>query len=364
MHAGQEVLSRRGVQRHLDTAFRQKSGAAKMWAIVNQTPFKADSTWAREKSGLHQWVVAVKGTFDIAADGGISLAEEQSDPLLAPEYTGEAGLSSLLYDADLALPKPTTDIVLNCTAYAPLGRPSTSFLASIRVGPIQKTLRVVGNRWWKNGASGGTPSTMEPVTRVPVVYERAYGGYDRTDPDPARQRMDSRNPCGRGVVAQLHNRIGQPLPNFEYPDKDIEKTGPAGFGALDSFWSPRREYAGTYDKAWEEKRLPLLPLDWDPRALLCAPPDQRPDDYLRGGEIVELTNLTPAGRLSFRLPRVYLTFETRVRQRTEAHRSHLATVIIEPDFPRVIMVWLTSLACEADGDYLEETIVGQKILIK
>jgi hypothetical protein len=334
-----------------------------MWAIVNQTPYMADSTWARDSNGLHHWVVVVKGTFDIAKDGSVALAEEQLAPLLAPEYSGPDGLSSLRYDADLVLPKPTTDIVLNCTAHAPLGRPSTDFPVSIRVGPIQKTLRVVGNRWWKHGAAGGTPSSAEPVTRVPIVYERAYGGYDHAGPDPASHRMDSRNPCGRGVVARLGDRIGQPLPNFEYPGKSVEKSGPAGFGAINSFWSPRREYAGTYDKAWEEQRLPLLPSDWDPRSLLCAPPDQQPSDFLRGGEGVDLTNLTADGKLSFRLPRVYLTFSTRVRQRTEEHRGHLATVVIEPDHPRVIMVWQTSIPCPVDGDYLEETIVGEKVLI-
>ena len=46
--------------------------------------------------------------------------------------------------------------------------------------------------------------------------------------------------------------------------------------------------------------------------------------------------------------------------RIEEHRSRLGTVIIEPDYPRVMMVWQTSLAVRNDVDYLEETIVREK----
>jgi hypothetical protein len=205
---------------------------------------------------------------------------------------------------------------------------------------------------------------MEPVTRVPIVYERAYGGYDHTDPDPKHHRIDSRNPVGCGVVAASGHRSGQPLPNFEYPGRSLEKGGPAGFGAIDSYWSPRRELAGTYDKAWENHRRPLLPEDWDPSSMLSSPVDQRPSDFLRGTEMVELLNLTPNGRLLFTLPRVYLTFATRIDGRVEEHRSRLSTIIIEPDYPRVIMVWSTSLECRNDVDYLDETVVREKALIR
>ena len=98
-----------------------------MWAITNRTPYKVGKTWGRDKDGVHEWIVAVKGTFDIKPDGTLALADKQLDPLLLPEYNGEAGASSLRYDADLVSPKPTTDVVLNGTAYAPKGRASTDF---------------------------------------------------------------------------------------------------------------------------------------------------------------------------------------------------------------------------------------------
>lgn len=331
-----------------------------MWSVDNRTPYKAESTWGRDKEGVHEWIVAVKGTFDIKPDGSLALADEQLDPLLAPEYNGEAGMSSLRYDADLVAPKPATDALINGTAYAPKGRPSTDFLVSARIDRIHKVIRVVGNRSWKWGPFGSKPSAAEPITEVSIIYERAYGGYDQTDPDPKNQHMDARNPVGCGAVAKSDHRIGQPVPNFEYLGGSLEKAGPAGFGAIDSHWSPRRELNGTYDKVWEEKRRPLLPEDWDPHSLLSSPADQRPNSHLHGGEFVELINLTPDGVLRFALPKVYLTFSTHFGRRIEEHRSRLATVIIEPDHPRVIMVWSSSLACCTDVDYLDETVVREK----
>jgi hypothetical protein len=249
--------------------------------------------------------------------------------------------------------------VINGIAYAPKGHPTTDFLVSMRVGSIEKTLRVRGNRTWE-GPSGGSPSRAQPVTDVPVVYERAYGGYDHVDPDTTQHRIDLRNPVGCGVAARSSRRVGQPVPNFEFPHGDLETAGPAGFGAIDSFWSPRRELAGTYDKTWQETRLPLLPLDWDPRSLQCAPVDQRSETYLRGGEAVELVNLTRNGLLRFTLPKVYLVFTTYILKRTEEHRARVTTVTIEPDFPRVIMTWLTSLSCRSDVDELDVTVVREK----
>jgi hypothetical protein len=335
-----------------------------MWRVNNQTPFLAGKTWSQDKDGAPRWVVCVKATFDIHADGKVRLAGEQMEPLILPKYRGNAGMSSLEYEADLVAPKPTTDILLNGSAYAPNGRASNDFLMSLSVGPLRKTLRVRGDRSWEKGAFGWRPSKASAVLSVPVTYERAFGGFDDRDPDPRNQRIDLRNPVGVGVAHSGSSVAGRALPNFEYPDGRIDKTGPAGFGPVDGHWSPRRELSGTYDEAWERSRKPLLPDDWDDRSLLCSPPDQRLDNHLRGGEAVELLNLTPNGLLKFTLPRINLTFSTRIDGKTQEHRSQLATVLIEPDHPRVILVWCTSVSCRHGIDYLEETLIRQKPVIR
>ena len=171
--------------------------------------------------------------------------------------------------------------------------------------------------------------------------------------------MDVRNPVGCGLVRME----GCPLPNFEYPNHNLKEGGPAGFGPIASYWSPRRELQGTYDEAWKKRRFPLPPTDWDPHSLLCSPSDQRPVRHLRGGELVELINLTPAGKLCFTLPKVHLTFSTHIDNCIKEHRSRLSSVIIEPDFPRLIMVWQTSLSVRTNADYLEKTIVREKPFI-
>ena len=267
-----------------------------MWRVENRTPYAAGGSWGRDQDGVHEWIVAVKATFLIKPDGLFVRADEQLKTLIAPEYNGEDGVSSLRYEADLVGSKPTTDVLLNGTAYAPNGRPATEFLVGLRLGQIHKQIKVVGNRKWERGVLGLTPSGMEPVTQVPIVYERTYGGFDQSNPDPRRQRLEPRNPVGCGMVA----KEGQLLPNFENPG--WLKGGPAGFGALACHWSPRQELSGTYDEAWQKKRCPLLPVDWDPRSLLCSPVDQRPQTHLVGGEQVELANLTSGGQLASPCP--------------------------------------------------------------
>jgi len=133
---------------------------------------------------------------------------------------------------------------------------------------------------------------------------------------------------------------------------------PAGFGPMPGHWSPRVELAGTYDDQWRKERFPLVPNDFDEHFYLCSPIDQRAPKYLRGGELVELQNLTPTGVLRFSLPSIALSFTTYFYgQEPLDHHAVLHTVIIEPDVPRVMMVWEAELPCHHDGLKLRETAI-------
>ncbi len=336
-----------------------------MWNLLNRTPYEVDRTWVQDFDGAKRWVVVVKGTFDIGLDGRVTLADEQVWPVLAPEHNGEDGASSLRYESDLIPPKPGTDVVLNGHAYAPGGRPSPRIAAALGIGPRRKILEVTGDRTWQRDLFGeGVPSPPRPFVRMPLVYERAYGGYDQCSPDPAKQRLFLPNPVGTGHVARGAHRLGQPVANIERPGVAHGSAGAAGFGAIASHWSPRRELAGTYDARWIATRKPLPPADFDQRFHMCAPLDQQFTPHLRGGEPVELVNVTPAGVLRFALPKIYFAFRTRIAvrrgDRREEHRAKLHTVVIEPDHPRVLMVWHTSLACDHEADYLEDTTIWEK----
>lgn len=332
-----------------------------MWTLHNRTPYAAERTWVQDPDGAKRWVVVVKGTFDIHPDGRLTVADEQLPPLLAPEYHGVDGASSLRYESDLIPPKPGTDVILNGHAYAPAGRPATRVAVALGVGSRRKILEVIGDRVFQRSLVGTvTPSAPEPFLHLPLVYERAYGGHDTHSPDPAAHRMFAANPVGTGHVAHRSTLIGQPVANIEHPGAPPGSRGAAGFGPICSHWSPRRELAGTYDTRWVATRKPLLPEDFDPRFHMCAPQDQQHVPHLRGGVAIELVNLTPSGVLCFSLPKVYLAFRTRIALRRVEHRAVLHTVVLEPDHPRVSMVWHTSLLCHHQAGDLEDTTISEK----
>ncbi|SAK72217.1 hypothetical protein AWB82_04414 [Caballeronia glebae] len=336
-----------------------------MWLVINHTSYAADRTWVQDRDANKIWFVLVKATFDILADGTTSLAEKQESVLRVAQPRGKFGESSLIYESDILGLKPATDIVVNGHAWAPNGRPVASVDVGFAVGPVRKILRVFGDRVWERTVMRGIAmSTPRPFSRIPLEYERAFGGWDRTASDLADHRLESRNPVGTGFVCNLAGLDGTRLPNFEYGDRLIaswkDRPTPAGFGPVDCAWSPRRELAGTYDGEWQRTRAPLWATDFDPRYHQCAPGDQQVQGYLRGGEPMRLLNLSASGSLSFRLPRVYPFFETRIGRERIEHRGRLCTVLLEPDVPRVIMTWQTSLVCNDRVDELDGTIVTEK----
>jgi hypothetical protein len=338
-----------------------------MWEVNNQTPFAAACNWVLDKSAAKSWVIAVKATFDILPDGSTQLADQQEDAQYGEIYAGEAGKTSIVYDGDLGGSKQRTDVVLNGFAYAPPDRRVTETTVTMKVGRIAKTLMVFGDRRWERGVVGLAMSSPAPFERIPIVYERAFGGWDRTSPNPADQRLEPRNPIGVGFAVREAHLLHSLLPNIEDPRYLIsswkDRPPPAGFGVVASHWMPRLKYAGTYDAMWQKERFPLLAADFDPRYFQCAPEDQQ--TTLRGDETVELINLSPGGRLVFSLPKVWLGFQTRFGEQRIDHRSSLHTVILEPAKPRVIMVWHTILPVpNRDVDYLDETIVFEKDVIE
>jgi len=339
-----------------------------MWLLQNRTPYAAERTWVQDKDANKHWLVAVKATYDVAPNGSLHLADEQLPPCRLGTHFGEPGQSSLQYESDLLGVKPTTDVVVNGSAYAPGGRAAANVDVGIEVGSVRKNLRVSGDRYWVKGVLGDPViSAALPFVKMPIVYERAFGGWDRAPQDPSQHRLDARNPIGTSFLTRANHAVDVPLPNVEYPDQPMrswqDRPRPAGLGAIEVHWSPRRELAGTYDDRWMKDRFPLWAEDFDPRYHSCAPADQQSDDFLRGGESVRLSNLTPSGYLTFRLPRVYPFFETRFGRERIEHRARLATVIIEPDVPRVMMVWQTSLLCNHGVDYLDVTVVSEKRVI-
>ena len=336
-----------------------------MLELDNRTPYAAERTIVMNKAGEKSWVVAVKATYHVRMDGTTELAEVQKPLFYSAQHIGEPGKSSILYEADMIPTKPATDVLVNGQAYAPAGKPTAAVDVSIRVGPLKKRLRVFGDRHWYTGILGRMKqSSPVKFKRMPITYERAFGGWDVTDPDPAKQRLYSQNPIGRGFATKKHHLKGGTMPNVEHPSHLIsawnDRPAPGGFGAIASYWSPRLDWGGTYDEEWREGKFPLLPDDFDDRFYQSALPDQQVGEFLRGGEDVTLENLTESGSLHFPLPKVRLNFLTRFGKQKQEHRASLQTVVIEPDASQVIMVWQTSLACHHLLHQLDATLIREK----
>lgn len=339
-----------------------------MWSIANITDFPAAGSWVQDKAANKIWLVCVRASFDIRPDGSVAPSADQSPPLLQGQPFDGDFANSLVYESDFFGPKPCTDVLVNGSAWAPSGRPATEVDVGLAVGPIRKRLRVFGDRWWSVNLAGAPAiAAPEPFLRQPIRYEHAFGGWDRSSADPADHRLEARNPVGQGLVLNPARALGRKLPNIEDPADPItawhHRPAPAGLNAIACHWSPRRELAGTYDAAWLRQRFPLWAEDLDPRYYCCAPADQQVAGYLKGGEPVQLVNLSPHGPIQFRLPRLVFGFSTRMRREVLHHRGVLATVILEPDFPRVIMIWQSALLCNHRIDDLDQTTVRLKKLI-
>ncbi|MGJ7537992.1 MULTISPECIES: DUF2169 family type VI secretion system accessory protein [unclassified Variovorax] len=333
-----------------------------MWQLENRTPYAAERTWVRDLDGAEIWVVAVKCSFDIGPGGEMAIAAVQPPVSQAPEFTNPAaGLAlSLKYDMDLVRTKLTTDVVLNGHAYAPRGEAVSALDVGLRIGPVTKRLRVTGDRVWL----GDSPSLPRPFTAMPMVYERAYGGIDPGTRDSSAPRWDVRNPAGTGFALDASHIEGLRLPNIEYPDQCVtawsDRPQPACFAPLCNHWQPRVALAGTYDDAWRQDQLPLLPRDFDDRHYQCAPQDQQAPDFLVGGELAMLIHLSPhAEQLCFELPTVVLGFETSFSDggRVRHGPANLHTVILEPDESRLSMVWHSALHCHAEVHRLLRTCI-------
>jgi hypothetical protein len=289
----------------------------------------------------------VKGTFDVGDDGVARPAEKQLPINVEGQCWGEdAEKSSYKYEPEVAFFKPATDVVLIGHAVAPQ-RGTTELQVGITVGAARATALVIGDRVWFR--AGGSPAMSRPVPfeRIPLVYERAFGGRDLRHPDPKEHAMETRNPVGTGFRRAFEE--GLRLPNLEHPAALIREFGdrppPVGFGFLSPHWHPRAALAGTYDERWQQERSPLLPLDFDRRHLNAASAGLVVSGYLRGDEPVTAMGVTSRGTFACRLPGIEPPV-VRVVRRGETDvmlRTVLDTVIVEPDERRLQLFWRAHL---------------------
>lgn len=276
--------------------------------IVNQTPFHVSPVFLADTEMRPVLVSLVRATYRIGADGSLTRHDEQIPPVLAGEFWGDPEKSSLKFEPECAYLKPATDVVMIGHAHAPhVG--ATEVQVGLRVGPVQKVVRVSGDRVMSRAWGGWSISPAQPFETMPLIYERAFGGWDRTHKDPSKHGFEARNPVGTGYrVAASDSSADVRMPNLEDPEALLTRPGdapePAGFGFVSAGWAQRRRWAGTYDAQWDKLRKPLLPEDFDMRFFNAASPGLIAPGYLAGDEPVVVVNASRSGRVAFHLPGV------------------------------------------------------------
>lgn len=335
--------------------------------LINSTRMVAGYTMGLESSGRESLVVVVKGTFRIPTEPGarLQLHEEQVPLVTSDVFFGEPGRSPPQYEIDFAPRKQRCDVLLNGHAYAHDGRPTGRVAVGLRIGQWSKSFAVLGDRvWYKAGGPRATAPT--PFTKMPISYDRAFGGTDQQHADPAQHAAFMPNPSGRGFHKHLDGTAleGSPLPNTEAIGAEVREPDgayqPMSFGALGRHWEPRYRYGGTYDQHWQDHVFPFLPADFDERYYQAAPFDQQLPLPL-GEQTVTLLNLTPGGRRDFTLPH----FEAPIylfprKSEREEFRAPLDTVIIEPDLERVTMTWRVARPLKRSMFEVAQVLVGKR----
>ncbi|KVN06703.1 MULTISPECIES: DUF2169 domain-containing protein [unclassified Burkholderia] len=198
------------------------------------------------------------------------------------------------YTLDMALPKACPEFLVSGYAYGRYANDSDAGACEvgIRIAGVEKRLRVSGDRQW----AGARITAPQPFERLPIDWDRAYGGADCAD-----------NPRGRGA----HAREGAPrdLPNIEYAHSPMrfpdERPTPAGFCPIDATWPERAALYGELDQQWREEDCPGFPRTLDPRYFNIAPSDQQLPGRVEfpDGATYALTHLHPErARLAGSLP--------------------------------------------------------------
>lgn len=259
---------------------------------------------------------------------------------------------------DECMPKQRGEVIVHGRCFTANGTPRTAASVRVRLGTVDKTLYVVGDRVWR---ADGTASDPVPFTEMPVDFEHAFGGEGY-----------AQNPRGIGFVPVRDGaREFHPLPNIEDPKRLIKGKGdrpmPASFMPIDVTWPQRWSKIGTYDMKWVREQLPGFARDMDLSMWNVTAPDQQIDGFFAGDEELRVENMHPTRpSLVGRLPGVVARcFVTQRRVDGDVFREipmRLDTVTLIPQFERCILAFrgLTEVAEEDHDDIIHLMVACDK----
>lgn len=248
------------------------------------------------------------------------------------KLAAEEGIGAL----DLATPKQHPEVLVSGHAYPHDSKQPGACGVRLKVGDIDKSLLVFGDRYWIDGKA----TAPQPFERMRLDWHRAYGGPDVAD-----------NPLGIGARDEDINGVRtRRLPNIEHPVQRIsapgQKVAPAGFGALPVEWPQRAVHMGRdYGQEWLEHDFPGFARDMDWRFFNAAPPDQwgPANTELAGGTDYALWNLHPEqpllrGQLPHWRARCFVSRHAD-GSALEEIALRLTTAWFFPDHTKMVLIW-------------------------
>lgn len=312
--------------------------------LRNYTPFRTLFFDSRDVAGCDYSVLVLRGTFDIIHQEPLCPNPKQEPIVESDIWHDQPNASSVYMDSDLSPFKPRTDIIVNAVAHAPSGHPESGWVARVKVGSIEKALRVTGPRAWVRDGGSFRLEDPEPVKEVPLRYENAFGGTWRTNWGETHICME--NPVGRGFVeGDIPITIDRvEAPQIESLDDPVTELGRPyrveGLGVIARSWQPRLKRAGTMDEEWQRTRCPKLPLDFDFAFYNGAHSDLIAPSYLKGDENVMLEGLSPNGTLEFSLPNYKLGILVHYKNGTMGIAPvFLDTLFVDITLMKARLVW-------------------------
>lgn len=325
--------------------------------LNNNTPFSCEQLPLTDKKGANILRIVLKAAYQLNDKGQLEIANEQPEIVMEDKYWGAPAESSVRYESDVSLEKPFTDLIVNGHAYAPHGRTVQQMEVALTYQrQFTKRLRVFGDRVWEKGVLGWHMTRPKFFEKMPIVYDRAFGGADEKGSEP-------RNRIGTGYATKISEEVkGMPVPNIELPNELInsptDRPTPAGFGVVSKNWEPRLSFAGTYDEAWLENVFPLLPHDFDMRFNQSVMPDQWISRRPKGGEVIGIKGMTPDGVFQVKLPPCEMNIALHYSDHKDGRMMDLDAVLIEPDEKKIMLTWRAMADIHGDPFRLEETIIS------
>ena len=301
-------------------------------------------TRCAEANRQYLFSVSIMGFFPF---GETKLLSDQDMWNFVPSELGSTVL-------DEGMSKRNAEVLVKGSAHNMGGECRPTCPVRVKVGEIDKSLYVIGDRHWK----GNHQSEPQPFSEMPITWDRAYGG----------EGFEA-NPIGKGFapVETEHGPI-RFLPNVEFPGKLVTKPSetpsPAGFLPFELMWPQRFSKVGTYDLKWLKELFPGYAKDFDWGFFNVAPPDQQIEGFFRGDENLVIEGMHPREpRIQGQLPgvrgRCFITQNTPEGAEFLEIKTKLDTVWLFPHALRGVAIFHGMVPVrEDDGADVDEIIIG------